>query len=647
MKENNRRDKYKIDTQRMSLRKILISLALFLQIQHLLNQSNTNKKFSPSQSLTQKNNSLLFSALLTTSEETILPLFLYALMPEKILSASITASVMFSLINLPITQAGLLDFLYEPEVTIDTGNIDALIDKFFEKANRMLSEGIPQVVKLTIQETGKVTEGIIEKVDEKSNKLIAKFKDVGDLLIEKVGGELRFSANEVLQQASHYGQIMISAAGCTLNLAIRETGVEFRSVISHARAEILMIASKLPKYSRLIGEGLAAGILNEAKEQLFGSSAIQKVIRKIDDYLREESPNLLELLSFVKNQPGLSPHEQSKLYVKLIEYVNDPKLSNEIREKHCLLIGAAAIDNERLLQYIDFGITNYQYDYREIVIGSIPYDSIRAILEMKDEQQFYNKLGLPMPERKVSDVGLLFFSLTSVVPPDYVKCDGSEYSVKEMPELYESIGRTYGHSYDTATKQDYFRVPDLRDYFLRMASPHRKAGTFEKDATRMPSNPFEIKSNGAHKHTIQQAGLHNHYALENGEHKHGFYGANGGWSHGEDYFGDRAGFLKNLETTAKGQHTHGISENGKHMHEIELAEAHTHILSGGDEETRPKNVAVTCLIKYRSIDLPPQYIQLKNEVRDLRNSMQKYMFFSAALVTTGVIIAATTKYFKK
>jgi microcystin-dependent protein len=67
------------------------------------------------------------------------------------------------------------------------------------------------------------------------------------------------------------------------------------------------------------------------------------------------------------------------------------------------------------------------------------------------------------------------------VPPswggDWVPCDGRDLARDDYPELYAAIGTMYG-ARDSAT----FRVPDLRDQFLRGASASRSAGSPQPDA---------------------------------------------------------------------------------------------------------------------------------------------------------------------
>ncbi len=104
-------------------------------------------------------------------------------------------------------------------------------------------------------------------------------------------------------------------------------------------------------------------------------------------------------------------------------------------------------------------------------------------------------------------------------------------------------------------------------------------------------------------------------------------------------------FLGDKETEASGKHNHELFENGEHIHEMEQSEGHSHILSGGDKETRPKNVAVKCLIRYRSTDL--QVAQLEDKVSVLSDTMQnqyqnlQFMsFFASTATTVGVAVGA-------
>lgn len=175
----------------------------------------------------------------------------------------------------------------------------------------------------------------------------------------------------------------------------------------------------------------------------------------------------------------------------------------------------------------------------------------------------------------------------------WLVCDGGLFNLKEPKyKPLEALRAKLGDSY--ATKEadvDLFRVPDYRGYFLRgldarltdegtpvdvgredrefMFSPGRKAGavvgSVQLYATALPRVPFVTSVSGEHSH--QQT-------------THDEVSARGGTKRVQ--YEDRANGNR-----AVADHT---MPAGNHSHTVD---------TGGDPETRPSNVAVHWLIRFR------------------------------------------------
>ena len=137
-----------------------------------------------------------------------------------------------------------------------------------------------------------------------------------------------------------------------------------------------------------------------------------------------------------------------------------------------------------------------------------------------------------------------------------------------------------GREVDTGT--DYYKItgkrkiPDLRGRFLRgmnekaSVDPQsgRDVGSLQDDSTKLPNSPFSIDLSGSHSHTgtVGAVRTTKHAHLDGGSQIYPLAAEH--W----------------LKTPAKPL-------------TIEESENHAHSVSGGDEETRPKNVAVYFYIK--------------------------------------------------
>ena len=170
-----------------------------------------------------------------------------------------------------------------------------------------------------------------------------------------------------------------------------------------------------------------------------------------------------------------------------------------------------------------------------------------------------------------------FAGMANAVPDGWFLCDGRAVPRFQYQSLFFAIGTGHGQG-DGSTS---FNLPDYRGYFLRGADlgtgtdvdaavrtslgpvPPNEVGSMQGDATRVPSDLL-VEQGGAHSHRYSYPSYH-------------LSGATplGGYSSGnKDVY--QQNNIKN--TTGASAHSHGIT--------------------GGNRETRPKNKNVNWIIKY-------------------------------------------------
>jgi len=146
-----------------------------------------------------------------------------------------------------------------------------------------------------------------------------------------------------------------------------------------------------------------------------------------------------------------------------------------------------------------------------------------------------NNQGQLMP------IGAIIAYYGLVAPTGWLLCNGATFDAS----VYTALNTLLGSN----------TLPDLRGYFLRGLDSTRTLGSQQNDATKMPNNPFVVQPAGSHSHTL---------------------GVNNG-----------IGGTGSVTTSTGGVQTVSTSTTPDH----------THNLTGGDTETRPKNIAVNYIIK--------------------------------------------------
>ena len=168
----------------------------------------------------------------------------------------------------------------------------------------------------------------------------------------------------------------------------------------------------------------------------------------------------------------------------------------------------------------------------------------------------------------------------TTAPAGWLQCRGQALSSAQYPELFSVLGTTWGNgsSGSGSSVSTDFNLPDLRGEFLRGldsgrgVDAGRTLGSSQAGATKMPTTAFTgtTNSTGAHTHTIKRSVVQSGVA-----HYH------------TDSFTDRvagvpapSGPGDDAITGSEGAHSHTVS------------------ISGGDSETRPRNVSVNYIIKF-------------------------------------------------
>jgi microcystin-dependent protein len=160
------------------------------------------------------------------------------------------------------------------------------------------------------------------------------------------------------------------------------------------------------------------------------------------------------------------------------------------------------------------------------------------------------------PTKVVQPIGTVVCFVGINIPSDYMLCDGTKLLIAEYSELFKTIGQTFNKSDTDSTL--YFNLPDLRGQFVRGLDNVRTLGSIQNWSTGMPKNKFITNTTGNHNHNINKSW--------NTTGNSPIYGVTYQSEAGSDY-----------TTTTAGNHSH--------------------IISGGDSETRPDNIALNYIMK--------------------------------------------------
>ena len=176
-------------------------------------------------------------------------------------------------------------------------------------------------------------------------------------------------------------------------------------------------------------------------------------------------------------------------------------------------------------------------------------------------------------------------------------CDGRPLRKDDYPALFQAIGTAYGDGTTdtdrTKTVSGYdFNAPDLRGLFLRGVDGG--AGRDPDVATREPLRPGGAGDGAAG--AFQDKATARPVKAFTTDEIPAFDPANGGY--------DRLVTANGTDTVHENtDDSPGTSEPALHSSErVRVVPQHSHtVTGGGDAETRPVNVAVHYLIKFKSI----------------------------------------------
>jgi microcystin-dependent protein len=137
----------------------------------------------------------------------------------------------------------------------------------------------------------------------------------------------------------------------------------------------------------------------------------------------------------------------------------------------------------------------------------------------------------------------------------WLACNGSALRIAQYPALYDVIGTTFG----SAPLK--FNLPDLRGYFVTGAGKTAVGTKLTVSTTGTPVVPLITTTNGDHQHTMYNIPTDTHVI-------------------------DVVAGVDLAENNPNGSPT---SSDGQH----------THVVSGGDSESRPPNVYVDYIIRFQ------------------------------------------------
>lgn len=258
-------------------------------------------------------------------------------------------------------------------------------------------------------------------------------------------------------------------------------------------------------------------------------------------------------------------------------------------------INTHALSSNITLTKYDIGLSNVDnttdVDKPISVAQQSQFDSLLSMINSLN--QTIGSLSNTSSSNVPVGVVMLYFSNTP--PLNYLICDGSSLLISDYQDLYAILGQTYNNQSNTNSSL-YFNLPDLRGEFIRGLDRGRNVDVnrtlsvqWQSSSTALPSTtPFQTNSQGSHSHTTDAQGAHTHSYTQTS--------INGTLGHGLGDGGPGGSYYPNILTTG----TSTTDSQGLHVHTTDVQGAHTHtITSGGDNETRPRNMAANYIIKVR------------------------------------------------
>lgn len=196
------------------------------------------------------------------------------------------------------------------------------------------------------------------------------------------------------------------------------------------------------------------------------------------------------------------------------------------------------------------------------------------------------------------------------VQPGYLLCNGAEITGLQYATLKNVLSTAWGNGSDSDPNT--VNLPDLRGMFLRGVDgiagtdPDRssrtaiasggntgnKVGSYQDNATTMPTNKYSAttSNSGAHTHNLARGTTLPSSVSGKLDGSETIAAIAMDLTSGSVMPGNEAKFSYALQATTGTPNIGSSSSNGNHTHTITI--------SGGDTETRPKNAYVNYIIKY-------------------------------------------------
>lgn len=220
---------------------------------------------------------------------------------------------------------------------------------------------------------------------------------------------------------------------------------------------------------------------------------------------------------------------------------------------------------------------SYAAGAKLIAVQNEPASRLEAVLQqdlnlsdLEDKAAARGHLGVYSKEESdaAGQPGDLKYTFRSTAPPGYLKANGANVSRSAYPELFATIGTTYGEGDGFNT----FGLPDVRGEFIRAWDDERgvdlgrQLGTLQVSQNLAHTHGGSTTAGGGHSHSYvdYRVDVPPGRALAGGNDHHGIW--------------ERQGVR---ETAIDGYHSHGLS-----------------IASSGGTEARPRNIALLACIKY-------------------------------------------------
>ncbi len=269
-----------------------------------------------------------------------------------------------------------------------------------QRVNQIIEAGIQQLDECTtrtIQLASGQIENLVHVIANEVNTIILNAGEQGRLIMREAGHEFQFRATNVLASAGEQVQIVMQEAGVQGSLLIREAGQMVHGTLNR----LPEIAART---ARLVGRNLVVGI----RQGLIGVSQVDQIVHSIMDYcdtttgddVEGPAKHLTNLIEYIVEQHQLrNPRHKVLLYRTLIQVMNTPGLSPEVRRASYLLIGATACRDPDLIERS--GFCRFIFGARDLsqeVIEEVPGEARQILRDLRENAMDHFIELQPVPE---------------------------------------------------------------------------------------------------------------------------------------------------------------------------------------------------------------------------------------------------------